>query len=76
MCSKKELFVELTKEVYGKVNLGDSSKLSVEDKEKIKIYQKDGKNGYISDVYYVPNMKTNILNIGQLVEKGYNIHER
>ena len=64
MCGKKELFVELTEEVHGKVNLGDSSKLSVGGKGKIKIYQKDGKNGYISDVYYVPNMKSNILSIG------------
>jgi hypothetical protein len=56
------------------VNLGDSSKLSIEGKGKIKIYQNDGKKGYISDVYYVPNMKNNILSIGQLLEKGYTIH--
>ena len=73
MCGKKELFVELTEEVHKKVNLGDSSKLSVEGKWKVKIYQKDGKNAYISYVYYIPNMKNNILSIGQLVEKGYNI---
>ena len=27
----------------------------------------------ISDVYYVPNMKSNILSIGQLHEKGYDV---
>ncbi|XP_062151928.1 uncharacterized protein LOC133860318 [Alnus glutinosa] len=37
MCGKKDLFVELTEEVHGNVNLGDSSKLSVEGKGKIKI---------------------------------------
>ncbi|XP_062170988.1 uncharacterized protein LOC133876757 [Alnus glutinosa] len=74
MCGKKDLFVELTERVHENVNLGDSSKLSVESKGKIKICQNDGKKGYISNVYYVPNMKSNILSIGQLLEKGYTIH--
>lgn len=64
MCGKKDLFVELIEGGRENVNLGDSSKLLVEGKGKIKIYQKDGKKEYISDVYYVPNMKSNILNIG------------
>jgi hypothetical protein len=70
MCGKKDLFVEFTEGVGGKVNLGDSSKLSVEGKGKIKIYQNDGKKGYIFYVYYVPNMKSNILSIGQLLREG------
>jgi hypothetical protein len=37
MCGKKDLYVELTERVHGNVNLGDSSKLSVEGKGKIKI---------------------------------------
>jgi len=74
MCGKKDLFVELTKGVHENVNLGDSSKLSVEGKGKIKICQNDGKKWYISDVYYVLNMKSNILSIGQLLEKRYTIH--
>ncbi|XP_020245040.1 uncharacterized protein LOC109823165 [Asparagus officinalis] len=70
MCGKKELFMEFTEGVYGSVSLRDSSKLPVEGKGKIKIYQKDGKAEYISDVYYIPNMKSNILSIGQLLGKG------
>jgi len=38
------------------VSLGDFSKLPVEDKGKIKIYQKDNKPEYISDAYYIPSM--------------------
>jgi len=74
MCGKKDLFVKLSEGVHGNVNLGDSSKLLVEGKWKIKICENDGKKGYISDVYYVPNMKSNILSIGQLPEKGYTIY--
>ena len=58
MCGKKELFMELAEGVHGSVSLGDSSKLSVEGRGKIKIYQKDGKPEYIFDVYYIPNMKS------------------
>ena len=74
MCGKKEFFAELKEGAYGSVSLGDSSKLPVEGKGKIKIIQKDGKEEYISDTYYIPGMKSNILSIGQLLQKGYIIH--
>jgi len=54
--------------------LGDSSKLPVQGKGKIKIYQKDGKPEYIFDIYYIPNMKSNILSIDQLLQKGYKVY--
>ena len=53
------------------VSVRDSSKLSVEGKEKIKIYQKDEKPEYIFNVYYIPYINSNILNIGQLIKMGY-----
>ncbi|KAM1936926.1 hypothetical protein ACFX15_014142 [Malus domestica] len=59
---------------YGSVSLGDSSKLPVEGKGNIKIIQNDGREEYISDTYYIPGMKSNILSIGQLLQKGYVIH--
>jgi hypothetical protein len=37
MCEKKYMFIELIEGVHGNVTLGDSSKLSVEGKRKIKI---------------------------------------
>ncbi|KAM1204163.1 hypothetical protein ACFX2J_019884 [Malus domestica] len=43
MCGKKEFFAELKDGPYGSVSLGDSSKLPVEGKGKIKIIQKDGR---------------------------------
>ena len=73
MCRKKELFMELVEGVHRSVSLEDSSKLSVEGKGKIKIYQKDDKPEYIFDVYYIPNMSSNILSINQLFRKGYKV---
>ena len=43
-------------------------------RSKVKIYQKEDKPEFISNVYYIPNMKSNILSIGKLLEKGYIIH--
>ena len=42
MYGKKELFVDLMENVQSNVSLGDSSKMPVKGKEKIKIYQNDG----------------------------------
>ena len=69
MCGRKEVFVDLKEEVGGLVSLGDGSKLQVAGKGRIQVYKKDGKIRYISDVYYIPNMKNNIFSLGQMLEK-------
>jgi hypothetical protein len=46
----------------------------VQSKSTIKILQKDSKTTFITNVYYVPNKKNNILSIGQLLERWYIIH--
>ena len=43
---------------------------------KILIRLKNENHQFISNVYYVPNMKNNILSMGQLLEKCYDIHMR
>ena len=53
MCGKKELFMQLAEGVHGSVSLGDSSKLSVEGRGKIKIYQKDGKPPSIFPMFII-----------------------
>jgi len=35
---------------------------------------KNGDQKYIYDVFYVPDMKSNMLSVGQLGEKGYVMH--
>ena len=37
---------------------------------------KNGKHQFISNVYFVLDMKNSILSLGQLLEKGYDIHMR
>ncbi|KAI5440860.1 hypothetical protein KIW84_010353 [Lathyrus oleraceus] len=69
MCGHKHLFKEMRKIEDGNVSFGDASKVKVEGKGTIRYLQKDGLIGSIQDVYYVPNLKTNILSLGQLTEK-------
>eukprot|EP00253_Pinus_taeda_P030419 PITA_30419 len=43
------------------------------DMREVKIFTKQGERKTIADVYYVPGMRCNLLSVGQLVQKGYNV---
>jgi hypothetical protein len=53
------------------VSFGDESKIQMKGQGTISYLQKNGLKGLIENVYYVPNLKSNILNMGQLMEKEY-----
>ncbi|KAK2991588.1 hypothetical protein RJ640_000959 [Escallonia rubra] len=74
MCGRKELFTDLDETIKGEVTFGDSSKIPVKGNGKLMITLKNGDRKFISDVYYVPALKSNIISLGQLLEKGYDIH--
>eukprot|EP00253_Pinus_taeda_P036572 PITA_36572 len=67
------LFFALDQSVKSQVTLGTDSKISVMGKGEVKIFTKKGEKKTIEDVYYVPGMRCNLLSIGQLVHKGYNV---
>jgi hypothetical protein len=48
-----------------------ASKVQVKGRGKIFFSQKNGKEGSIEDVYYMSDLKSNILSMRQLLEKGY-----
>ncbi|KAL4353370.1 hypothetical protein GQ457_06G022260 [Hibiscus cannabinus] len=73
MCGRKEWFMELDEKVRGRVIFGDDSHAEVKGKGKVMITQKNGEKKYITDVYYVPAMKSNIISLDQLLEKGYEV---
>ncbi|KAM2718779.1 hypothetical protein EV1_030652 [Malus domestica] len=76
MCGKRSVFVELNESVSGNVSFGDESKIPVKGKGNILIPLENGGHQLISNVYYVPNMKSNILSLDQLLEKGYDFHTK
>ncbi|GJV24619.1 retrovirus-related pol polyprotein from transposon TNT 1-94 [Tanacetum coccineum] len=63
---------ELTEVIQGHVSFGDASKIEVKGHGNIRfLYDEEERS--IEDVYYVPAMKSNILSLGQLMEKGYSV---
>jgi hypothetical protein len=41
--------------------------------EILQVLQKNEKLGMVEDVYYIPEIKNNILSVGQLIEKRFEI---
>ncbi|XP_042467510.1 uncharacterized protein LOC122050689 [Zingiber officinale] len=73
MCGKKELFTKLDERQIGNITFRDLSQKPIKEKYDILFELQNGKKVCISDVYYVPDIKNNLLSIGQLLEKGYDI---
>jgi len=73
MTGNKAHFSSLDQSVKSQVTLGTDSKVSVMRKGEVKIFIKKGEKKIIADVYYVLGMRCNLLSIGQLVQKCYNV---
>lgn len=71
MSGSKSSFSSLDESFHSTVSFGDSSTIEVKGKGDIKIKTKNGTVEIISNVLYVPDLKTNLLSAGQLQEKGY-----
>lgn len=76
ICGRKSMFIELDESLNNNVSFGDDFKGPFKGRVKIFIYLKDRWHQFILNVYYVPNIKNNILSLGQFLEKGYDSHER
>ena len=69
ICGKKEYFSDLNENFKDSVKLGNNSSMAVMGKGNIRL-QVNGTTQIITEVFYVPKLKSNLLTIGQLQEKG------
>uniref|UniRef100_A0A2N9FH80 Integrase catalytic domain-containing protein n=1 Tax=Fagus sylvatica TaxID=28930 RepID=A0A2N9FH80_FAGSY len=69
MCANKEWFSDLDEEFRQSVKLGNNSKMAVLGKGNIRL-QIAGVTQVITDVFYIPELKNNLLSVGQLQERG------
>ncbi|GJX87170.1 zinc finger, CCHC-type containing protein [Tanacetum coccineum] len=70
MTGVREHFKELDEKVSGKVRFGDGSYIEIKGKGSILIECDDEKQRIISHVYYIPDLKSNLLSLGQFTEIG------
>ncbi|KHN19736.1 hypothetical protein glysoja_024837, partial [Glycine soja] len=73
MTGHREWFVNIDDKVKSKIKFANYNSVTVEGIGKVMIQRKDGQHSFINDVLYVPNMKNNLLSLGQLLEKGYSM---
>jgi transposase InsO family protein len=72
MCGERSLFCELDSNFPKSVKLGNDSKLAVRGKGKIR-FEVNGIVFVIPEVFYMPDLKNNLLSLGQLQEKGMTV---
>ncbi|GAU51028.1 hypothetical protein TSUD_291040 [Trifolium subterraneum] len=68
MCGVNEFFFDLDTNFRETVRLGDNSQMNVMGKGNVKL-QMNGITQIITAVYYIPELKNNLLSIGQLQKK-------
>lgn len=73
MTCNRVWMVNIDKSRKSKVRVADNSTLQVEGIGNVIIKKKNGAHVTIKDVLLVPEMKCNLLSLGQLVEKGFTV---
>ncbi|KAB2634124.1 hypothetical protein D8674_039135 [Pyrus ussuriensis x Pyrus communis] len=69
MCGSQGMFTNLDESFVHSVKLGNNSRLNVVGKGSVKLFL-NGVTHVVHEVYYVPELKNNLLSIGQLQERG------
>lgn len=72
MCGDKKMFSDFDGEFRHLVKLGNNTKMNVEGKGSVKL-NINGVQHVVTEVYYVPDLKNNLLSVGQWQEKGLSI---
>ncbi|KAM1349487.1 hypothetical protein ACFX10_003613 [Malus domestica] len=72
MRGKKEIFSKFNDNFRESVKLGNNSRLDVQEKRNMHM-EVNGIMQVITNMFYMPDLKNNLLSIGQLKEKGLTI---
>ena len=73
MVKDQSIFKDIDKSINVKVRLGNGATMESQGKRTVMVETKKGMK-FINDVLLVPNLKENILSIGQMMENGYSFH--
>ncbi|XP_062232883.1 uncharacterized protein LOC133930247 [Phragmites australis] len=73
MTGSRAAFVEMNTKVCGTVRFGDESVARIEGCGTVMFVCKNGEHRSFAGVYYIPQLTTNIVSVGQLDEGGYQV---
>ena len=73
MTGNKNWFTKLDESVKKVIKFADGRHIKSGGKGDISIIIKDGRKATITGVLYVPSMTSNLISVGQLLAKGFNM---
>ncbi|GKA09506.1 zinc finger, CCHC-type containing protein [Tanacetum coccineum] len=73
MTGTKSHFRDINESITGRIRFGDGSYVQIKGRGSILLGCKNNEQKIVSDVYYIPNLKSNIISLGQLTEIGCKI---
>src|ERR1044072_6729952 len=73
MTGNKDWLIHFDSRRKSQVRFADSRTIQSEGIGDILVRKKDGSQALLQNVLYVPTMKTNLISIGQLLEKGFSV---
>ena len=73
MSGNRDYFSVIDEKVTGKVRFGDDSRIDIKGKGSILFVSKDGKKKILGDVYFIPELRSNIISLGQATEAGCDV---
>lgn len=65
MTGRRDIFSELDTGTYGTMKLGDGSEVQIERRGTILFQCRNGEHLTLSQVYYIPRLRSNIVSLGQ-----------
>jgi len=74
MTGNKNLLSYLDASITSEITLGDCFCINAKGKGIVLILTKQNQQKYIPNVYYVPNLKHNLISVGQVMEHGYDVY--
>ena len=70
MTGRRDYFKTMDETITGKVRFGDDSRIDIKGKGSILFVSQNGDKKILADVYYIPDLKSNIISLGQATESG------
>ena len=76
MTGDRRYFKRINESITGKVKFGDDSRIDIRGKGSIEFIDRNGETRVMCDVYYIPELRSNIISLGQATEAGCDIRLR